>query len=150
MLAVGSFSTLIRYVTFRFTSFHYTTSFRSFHPLQHRTAKAIPSLHSTKPTQWLSGSWHTDKPNTMPIHIGIALAPAIHPKHLFHSIQLLHFLLSNSTIESGMLYFFLRSVYPKQPTKDSSVPIEILLIEISIEEIQKGFLFSNNEYRQRR
>jgi len=31
-----------------------------------------------------------------------------------------------------MLYFFLRHVYPSHPTKDSTVPIEILLCLISI------------------
>ena len=44
---------------------------------------------------------------------------------LLHSVQSLHLLLTHRTIESGMLYFFLRSVYPSRPTKDISVPIEI-------------------------
>ena len=58
MLAVSSFTTLIRSATFRFTPFRYTTSLRSFHSPQHRTAKAIPSLHSTKQSHRLSVSWH--------------------------------------------------------------------------------------------
>lgn len=39
---------------------------------------------------------------------------------LLHSVQSLHLLLTHRTIESGMLYFFLRIVYPSQPTKHNS------------------------------
>lgn len=52
--------------SFRFASFT-TLSFtafrlRSFHQPQHRTAKAIPSLHSAKPTHRLSVSWRLLNP----------------------------------------------------------------------------------------
>ena len=48
--------------SFRFASFS-TLSFttfrlRSFHSPQHRTAKAIPSLHSANQSHRLSVSWH--------------------------------------------------------------------------------------------
>ena len=54
-----------------------------------------------------------------------AHATPSHQPGLLHSVQSLHLLLTHRTIESGMLYFFLRSVYPSRPTKDISVPIEI-------------------------
>ncbi len=54
-----------------------------------------------------------------------AHATSSHQPGLLHSVQSLHLLLTHRTFESGMLYFFLRSVYPNRHTKDISVPIKI-------------------------
>ncbi len=53
-----------------FTSLSFTPfRLRSFHSPQHRTAKAIPSLHFTKQSHRLSVSWHPDSKYTKPTHI---------------------------------------------------------------------------------
>ena len=115
VLAVGSFSSFTCSATFRFTAFRYTRSLRSFHQPQHRTAKAIPSLHSTN---LLTGF----PCHGIPIaythnlcHIGIAHAPTSHPIYLLHCVQSLHLLFPFAQYNWYAL-FFTAAYYPGQNT----------------------------------
>lgn len=115
VLAVGSFSSFSCSATFRFTAFRYTRSLRSFHQPQHRTAKAIPSLHST--------NLNTGFPcHGIPIAcahnhccIGIAHGTASHPIHLLHCVQSLHLLFPSAQYIWYAL-FFSAAYYPGQHT----------------------------------
>ena len=118
VLAVGSFSSFTCSATFRFTAFRYTRSLRSFHQPQHRTAKAISSLHSAN---LLTGFPCHGIPITSTHCLstfGIAHPTASHPNHLLHCVQSLHLLLPIAHLQLYAL-FFSAAYYPSQETKSS-------------------------------
>ncbi len=124
VLAVSSFSTLIRSASFRCTPFRYTTSFRSFHSPQHRTAKAIPSLHSANQSHRLSVSWRPDSPSTEPSHNRDCSCHSKPPTRFAPFRSVIAFALHPPHDWKRYALFFLRSVYPSQHTKGKSFLIE--------------------------
>ena len=130
MLAVGSFSSFTCSATFRCTTFRYTRSLRSFHQPQHRTAKAIPSLHYA--------NLHTGFPcHGIPIacthnlcHIGIAHATASQPIHLLLCVQSLHLQLPTAQHIIGMLYFFCVIITP--PITELTISISFIVSPSSL------------------
>ena len=120
MLAVGSFSSFTCSATFRFTAFRYTRSLRSFHQPQHRTAKAIPSLHSAN---LLTGFPCPGIPITCPHYpftFGLAHATTSHPIHLLHCVQSLHLPLPTAQRQLYAL-FFSAAYYPSLRPKSGSL-----------------------------
>ena len=115
VLAVGSFSSFTCSATFRFTAFRYTRSLRSFHQPQHRTAKAIPSLHSTNLLTGFPCHGIPIACTHIPYPFGIAHATTSHPIHLLHCVQSLHLLLPYAQ-EQLYALFFSAAYYPSQHT----------------------------------
>ncbi len=120
VLAVGSFSSFTCSATFRFTTFRYTRSLRSFHPPHHCTAKPIPSLHYANlhigfPCHGIpitqSQLFHT---------FGIAHATTSQAIHLLHFVQSLHLLFPSAQSELYTL-FFSAAYYPSPETKSISL-----------------------------
>ena len=127
----------IHFISIPFRRFVHSASLHSLHyPSLHSAYVHFTNLSTAQQKQFLlciTQSHHTGSPchgipmaqaQSLPL-IGNAHATTSHQPGLLHSVQSLHLLFTHRTIESGMLYFFLRSVYPSRPTKDISIPIEI-------------------------
>ena len=104
-----------------FTSLSFTPfRLRSFHSPQHRTAKAIPSLHYA--------NLHTGFPchgipiacTHNPYTFGIAHATTSHPINLLHCVQSLHLPLPAAQRQLYAL-FFSAAYYPNLNTKSVAV-----------------------------
>ena len=128
----------IHFISISFRRFVHSASLHSLHyPSLHFASVHFTNLSTAQQKQFLlffPQSIHTGFPcHGVPIAyphslltIGSAHATPSHQPGLLHSVQSLHLLFTHRTIESGMLYFFLRSVYHSQPTKDSTVSLENL------------------------
>ena len=104
-----------RYISLLFISLHYflTTSFRSFHPPQHRTQEKL-FLSFKECNHTVSFRHSVDASNrTVNAHRNLHQHEQLHFTHRNSFLSFSRFpCLCLRTIESSMLYFFLRLVYP--------------------------------------
>ena len=99
LLAVGSFSSFIRSATFRFSPFHYTTSFRSFHPPKQRTQEKlllsfkeslcfVPLRHLADTSKHTAFVWRNLQKQSNAFVS--AQTPPLHPLQFFSFVQSFH------------------------------------------------------------
>ena len=120
----------IHFISIPFRRFVHSASLHSLHyPSLHFASVHFTNLSTAQQKQFplfIPQNQHTGFPfHGVPIAqaqshptIGTAHATPSRQPGLLHSVQSLPLLFTHRTIESGMLYFFLRSVYPSRPTKD--------------------------------
>ena len=138
MLAVGSFTTLIRSATFRCTPFplHYFASFISPTSAPHSKSGSFTTLHNPHAIFHYAtpATCHYTNATLQGLQFLQSSAQAISSRMLLHSIpnpivpfrSIATLAFSHRTFFSGMLYLPLRSVYPIGIVPSFNIPFQYL------------------------